>query len=146
MSNYPNRCEHIKVNGIQCGSPALRHNRFCFFHKRYHDNNIQIATENARSAKSKFTLPVFEDANSIQIILMEVIRMILSHQIEHKTASLLLYALQTASSNLRKTDFDPIIHNVILHPRDAANTPLNYRGWEDEEFEEEEEATDSPKQ
>jgi hypothetical protein len=33
MSSYPNsipRCEHIKVNGTQCGSPALRSNHFCF--------------------------------------------------------------------------------------------------------------------
>jgi hypothetical protein len=33
MSSYPNRCQHIKINGTQCGSPALRRNRFCFFHK-----------------------------------------------------------------------------------------------------------------
>src|SRR6476660_6849479 len=27
MSSYPNRCQHIKVNGTQCGSPALRRNK-----------------------------------------------------------------------------------------------------------------------
>ena len=37
MANYPDRCQHIKVNGTQCGSPALRRNRFCFFHKRFQD-------------------------------------------------------------------------------------------------------------
>lgn len=53
------------------------------------------------------TLPVLEDANSIKVALMEVMRMIAANKIEHKTASLLLYALQTASSNLRKTNFAP---------------------------------------
>jgi len=29
------RCEHIKTNGTQCGSPALRGKHFCYFHKRW---------------------------------------------------------------------------------------------------------------
>lgn len=141
MSGYPNRCQHIKVNGVQCGSPALRRNRFCFFHKRFHDERIRLATDKARArrASATFTLPVLEDANSIQIALMQVMRMLLSNQIDHKTASLLLYALQTASGNLRHTRFDPNHHEIILDPRDAAITPLDYRAWEDHEFEDEEE-------
>ena len=43
----------------------------------------------------------------------------------YRTASLLLYALQTASTNLRMTDLKPFIHEVILDPRDVANTPLD---------------------
>jgi hypothetical protein len=64
--------------------------------------------------------------------------------IDHKTASLLLYALQTASTNLRMTNFKPFIHEVILDPRAAANTPLDSHIWDDEDFEEddEEEETD----
>ena len=85
-------------------------------------------------------MPVLEDANSIQIALMEVMRMLVSRQIDHKTASLLLYGLQTASSNLHHTDFDPNEHDVILDPSDAAITPLDYRAWEDREFEEEQNA------
>lgn len=75
---------------------------------------------------------------------MEVMRMIAANKIEHKTASLLLYALQTASSNLRKTNFAPYMHDVILHPNDAADTPLNYRAWEDEESDEDEEEEEEP--
>jgi|SRR5580700_9792085 hypothetical protein len=33
LENVP-RCQHIKVNGTQCGSPALRNRRLCFFHDR----------------------------------------------------------------------------------------------------------------
>ena len=139
MSQYPDRCQHIKVNGVQCGSPALRRNRFCFFHKRFHDERIRLAADRARRSPGTFVLPVLEDANSIQIALMQVMRLLLSHQIDHRTASLLLYALQTASGNLRRTSFDPNHHEIILDPRDAAITPLDYRAWEDEEFEEDEE-------
>lgn len=139
MSEYPDRCQHIKVNGVQCGSPALRRNRFCFFHKRFHDERIRLAADRARRSSGTFVLPVLEDANSIQIALMQVIRGLLAHQIDHKTASLLLYALQTASGNLQRTRFDPNKHEIILDPRDAAITPLNYRAWEDDEFEDDEE-------
>jgi len=37
------------------------------------------------------------------------------------------------------TNFKPFIHEVILDPRDAANTPLDSHIWDDEDFEEEEE-------
>ena len=135
MQSYPNRCQHIKVNGTQCGSPALRRNRFCFFHKRFQDESIRLATDRKRNAPATFVLPVLEDANSVQIALMQVMRLLVTGQIEHKTASLLLYALQTASSNLRMTEFKPRYHNVILDPRDAANNALGGTDlWEDDDF------------
>jgi len=83
---------------------------------------------------------VLEDANSIQMSLMQIMRLLLTGQIEHKTAGLLLYALQTASTNLRQTNFKPWVHEVILDPRDAAESILSRTNlWDDEDFEEEEE-------
>ena len=107
----------------------------CFFHKRYQDERIKLSADRARRANATFVLPLLEDANSIQMSIMQIMRLILTGQIEHKTASLLLYALQTASSNLRSTNFNPQMHNVILDPSEPAITPLNYRAWEDNEFE-----------
>lgn len=138
MASYPNRCQHLKVNGTQCGSPALRRNRFCFFHKRFQDERIRLATDRKRRGIASFILPVLEDANSIQMALQQVMRLLISRDIDHKTASLLLYALQTASSNLRQTKFEAYKHEIILDPRDAANTALDDNAWEDEDFEEEE--------
>lgn len=137
MANFPNRCQHLKINGTQCGSPALRRNRFCFFHKRFQDERIKLGADRARRRAATFVLPVLEDANSIQVALMQVMRLLVAQQIEHKTASLLLYALQTASTNLRLTNFKPFVHDVILDPRDAANTPLDSHIWDDDDFEEE---------
>jgi len=139
MANYPDRCQHLKVNGTQCGSPALRRNRFCFFHKRFQDERIRLSADRARRGVATFILPVLEDANSIQIALMQVIRLLVGRQIDHKTASLLLYALQTASANLRMTDFKPFVHEVVLDPRDVVNTPLASNVWDDEDFEEKQE-------
>ena len=140
MSRYPNRCQHLKTNGTQCGSPALRRNRFCYFHKRYQEERIRLNVDRRRHGTATFFLPVLEDANSIQMSLMQIVRLLLTGQIEHKTASLLLYALQTASANLRLTNFKPWVHEVILDPRDAAESPLDKMHlWEDEDFAEEEE-------
>jgi hypothetical protein len=140
MSSYPNRCQHLKTNGTQCGSPALRRNRFCYFHKRYQEERIRLNADRRRRGAATFFLPVLEDANSIQMSLMQIMRLLLTGQIEHKTASLLLYALQTASTNLRLTKFDPRVHEVILDPRDSRNSLLDTSDlWDDEDFEEEEE-------
>ena len=144
MYGYPDRCQHIKVNGVQCGSPALRRNRFCFFHKRFQDERIRLSADRSRHGVATFILPVLEDANSIQMAIMQIMRLILIQQIEHKTASLLLYALQTASTNLRSTRFEPRMHQVILNPRDAADIPLDCDAWDDEDFDEEEEEEAEP--
>ena len=137
MSGFPNRCQHLKINGTQCGSPALRRNRLCFFHKRFQDERIKLSADRARRGVATFLLPVLEDADSIQIALMQIMRLLLSQQIDHKTASLLLYALQTASTNLRLTNFKPNRHDVVLDPRDAADTSLDEHIWQDDDFEEE---------
>ena len=139
MAGYPNRCQHLKVNGTQCGSPALRRNRYCFFHKRFQDERIRLNADRARRGSSTFILPVLEDANSIQMAIMQVMRLLVSNEIEHKTASLLLYALQTASSNLRLTKFDPFLHDVVLDPRHVPDTPLRSQVWTDHDFEDDQE-------
>jgi len=139
MSSYPTRCQHLKTNGTQCGSPALRRNRFCYFHKRYQDERIRLNVDRRRRGTATFFLPVLEDANSIQMSLMQIMRLLLTGQIEHKTASLLLYALQTASTNLRLTNFKPFVHEVILDPRAVAESPLDETHlWDDEDFDDEE--------
>ena len=141
MSSYPNsipRCEHIKINGTQCGSPALRRNHFCFFHKRWHETRIVLNANRARRARATLDLPVLEDANSVQVSLMQVMRLVLSGQVDPKTAGLLLYALQTASSNLSRINFEPVETRVVIDPRTVDQTPLGEDPWCREDFAEEE--------
>jgi hypothetical protein len=139
MFGYPEsiaRCQHLKINGTQCGSPALHRNRFCFFHKKWRDQTVRV---NARARKNAILeLPVLEDANSIQVALMQVMRLLASGQLDHKTASLLLYGLQTASFNLRHTSFEPIMkQTVIINPKNVDQAVLGEDLWEKEDFEEE---------
>ncbi len=145
MPNFPNRCQHLKVNGTQCGSPALRHNRFCYFHKLHHEERIELNLDrlkNARRRRATIDLPVLEDANSIQVSLMQIMRLIIAGQIDGKTAGLLLYALQTASANLPRTTFAPCLHDVVLDPKTVNQTPLSAHLWEDSDFESDAEQED----
>ena len=143
MSSYPPnipRCRHIKVNGTQCGSPALHHRKFCYFHTQQHREHINLYNRNrAADARVSLTLPLLEDAESVQVALMQVLRLILAGQIEPKIAGLLLCGLQTASVNLKHTHFEPVPHEeVVIDPRDVPNTALDENLWEPEQFEEDE--------
>jgi hypothetical protein len=145
LRNVP-RCQHLKLNGTECQSPALRRNRFCFFHKRFQEEQIKLNTDRRRR-RPVFILPVLEDADSIQVSLMQTMRLIVSGQIDPKSAALLLYALQTASFNLRHTTFEPdVITDVVIDRNTMDRSCVGCSQWvtrdfEDEEDEEDEEAT-----
>jgi len=144
MNDVP-RCQHIKMNGVQCGSPALRHRRQCFFHDRIRRERMKIRTDTA--AKRAFDLPLLEDANSVQVALMKVIQMLGAGSLDHKTAGLMIYALQTASVNLRTARFEALIPtDVVIDRDDVHRTCIRGPQWFHEDFdrevEQEQEAQD----
>ena len=131
MSSYPEsvaRCQHIKVNGTQCGSPALRNETYCYFHMRWALKSMEI-DEGRQRERWNVTLALPEDADSIQMGLGEVIRLILTNRINHKTAALLVYTLQTASGNLRYTSLQPEPTRVVIDREAAARRPLGASAW-----------------
>ena len=88
------RCQHIRLNGRRCGSPALHGESHCYFH-----NRIQFRALDAEDAEP--FLPFIEDATSLQFALMRVMRLLLRGGVEYKRCALLLYSLQIVSSNLK---------------------------------------------
>jgi hypothetical protein len=96
-------CNHVKANGTVCESPALQDKPFCFFHAAAHDR----VKRQRRAARHKlpFQLPLLEDAESVQLAIGDTLNALLSGQIDHKTAGLILYGLQTAAGNIRHTKF-----------------------------------------
>ncbi len=131
MSLYPEtiaRCQHIKVNGTQCGSPAVRAQRFCYFHNQFRQKQLQI-NSNMQQQRWKITLPLLEDANSIQMGLVQVMRLLVTQQIEYRAAGLMLYALQTASANLKHTSFEPEPTRVVIDRKSVNRRPLGVSAW-----------------
>ncbi len=102
MSTYTvPQCQHTKKNGSQCGSPALRNQQFCYYHDRQRPV-IQNLPGSAKFPPAPFFLPRLEDANSIQRALGKVLEHLLHRRHDPKKAGVLLYALQQASTNLRR--------------------------------------------
>ena len=128
------RCRHIKISGTQCGSPALRNKNFCFYHHKDRPVPVECYSD-IEYATGEINLPFFEDAHSIQAVIRQVVQMVLQKRLERKTASLLLYALQIASSNLKRmeiekpqpeqvvTDLEPVVD-----PHDAWQAPIARSG------------------
>jgi hypothetical protein len=128
------RCRHIKVSGTQCGSPALRNKNFCFYHHKDRPLPVECYSD-IEYATGEINLPFFEDAHSIQAVIRQVVQMVLQKRLERKTASLLLYALQIASSNLKRmelekpqpeqvvTDLEPVVD-----PHEAWQAPIARSG------------------
>ncbi len=133
MPSYPltiRRCQHIKVNGTQCGSPALRDEKYCYYHLQCHQKNMQVHLNAPAPAEhGPITLPTLEDANSIQAGLVEVMRLLLTSQIEYRTASLLLRALRLAASNVKRTCFEPQPTHVVIDPDCVEHRPIGATAW-----------------
>ena len=139
LPNVP-RCQHLKINGTQCGSPALRRNRFCYFHKRFQEEKIKLNCDRARRGTATFILPVLEDADSIQVSLMQIMRLLLSGRIDREHAAPLLYALQTATLNLRNVTIEPSdINDVVIDRNTIDQTCIGGNQWNDEDFDDPEE-------
>jgi len=108
------RCRHVKVNGTQCGSPAVRSKSFCYYHQQHRPILAECYSDGEYST-GEILLPVFEDAHSVQSVIRKVVQMVLQKRIERKTASLLLYALQIASSNLKRMELEkPQPEQVVI--------------------------------
>jgi hypothetical protein len=130
MPLYPisiRRCQHIKVNGTQCGSPALREERHCHFHMLWRRKSMEVNL--SVPERGTMTLPTLEDANSIQVGLAEMLRLLATQQIDHRAAGLMLYALQTASANLRMTSFEPEPTRVVIDSACVEQRPIGATAW-----------------
>ena len=93
-------CTHIKVNGVPCGSPALRGEVFCYFHQRM----IRGVRTPAKSRLHPIAL--IENEEGIQASLMEVINALVRNTIDLHRAQLILRALHIAVKNSPRVHFD----------------------------------------
>jgi hypothetical protein len=118
------RCQHVKTSGVQCGSPALRNLKFCYYHQQGRSQAIRYYDEAPYTAID-CDLPLFEDAHSIQLAIRQVAHMLMHNIVDTKKAGLLLYSLQLASANLKqmKTEI-PQQSQIVVDLDRIAGTPL----------------------
>ena len=87
-------CEHIKIDGRVCGSPALRDRNYCHFHNRVHDLNDMPGSPD-------YHIPVLDDPLAIQLFMVQIANAQACGSINDKTAEFLLKIARTATANLR---------------------------------------------
>jgi hypothetical protein len=121
------RCQHIKDDGIRCGSPAMRQRKLCYFHER----------QKVRS--KKLEIPLLEEKISIQIAITRVCQALANGELDPKTASALLYGLQTAASNISHMPYVSPAEMVIDRHLNCLNDLPAAEEDDDEDEEEDEE-------
>ena len=102
-------CQHVKPGGTRCGSPALRADKFCFYHSNMRQSMpmTTMFVEEKSDLKpgefpvANFDMPFLEDAASIQIGFMQLIYGVAHHRLDPRRAQIILSALHGAASNLR---------------------------------------------
>jgi hypothetical protein len=96
---HPNTrlCAYTKVDGRRCGSPAWQQYEFCWHHQGL----------KARFDAKQFTVPALDDANAVQVAVMDVINALITRKIDRADAYALFYGLYLAKSNLKATSLSP---------------------------------------
>ena len=79
-----------------------RGREYCYFHLTVLGRRLRTQKHIMKGENHYLQLPTLEDANSIQMAVMQVMEALLRDQIDNKLAGLLLYGLQIASSNLQQ--------------------------------------------
>jgi hypothetical protein len=87
-------CQHTFPDAHHCGSPAMRGERFCYYH---HPTRRPVQDTSARRARRGFTIATPTDPATLQQALHQVIRRLAANQLDVHRAGLLLYSLQIAS-------------------------------------------------
>jgi hypothetical protein len=133
MASYPvdiRRCQHIKTSGAQCGSPALRNQKLCYYHQHNRLAPAELYLDGERYCDSQIMIPPFEDAHSIQMVLRHIVQLMLQKRIDRKDAGLALYALQIASGNLKQMQAEkPRPTQVVMDPEKVEETPIGMTPW-----------------
>jgi hypothetical protein len=117
-------CEHVKSNGHFCASPAMRGRNYCYFHIIDIGRRLRLERYAAQGLQAPpIELPLLEDAASIQLALTQVTDALLRGALDHKTAGLVLYSLQTAAINLRtmqqEAETDANAHAAVCNRYDS---------------------------
>lgn len=101
-------CRHLRMSGQRCKSPALRDERFCYFHTNLSRHHRQLRPNHVydhllEPGKSIRLAPI-EDRDSLQMALSQTVGAIATNQIEVKQGVAVLYGLQQLASNMKQIE------------------------------------------
>ena len=86
------RCQHIYLNGRQCGAPRVKGSKLCRMHERVEEAKTAI-----------IDLGPMEDADSIQMGIRKLQGAIIEGKLSHRQVGQLAYTIQLAAWNVTRT-------------------------------------------
>ena len=98
MSSYrlePPQCQHIKDNGLRCGSPALRGQAFCYHHQRIHHPRF-------RPGQKGYIVPALETPEAVTLAFRQIAQAAHDGTLALPVARLMLNAVRWAGASVRK--------------------------------------------
>jgi hypothetical protein len=97
-------CNYPKSDGVPCGSPALRDEKFCYFHHRDHKRSKYSAAAIRRAEVLGPRLPRMKSLAEIQAALYKVMNAIIDHRVSYQRAGRILFDLQQAAAPMRQPE------------------------------------------
>jgi len=115
MSDEPKpRCNHIMESGARCGTPPLKDQPFCYYHRRWHTDFIL-------PGHPAYVPPLLEDRFGIQLALQHVFLALSKNLLDRRLAQTMLSTIRLAQQNLRKSDNDLTNRYKVI---DEINAPM----------------------
>ena len=125
-------CRHVKEDGTLCGCPALRDRQYCYFHLTHRGRRLRRALALSRNEPYQLLSPPLENLDSMRVALSEVVQALSSGQLNHRSAGLMLYAIQQAATiSLRMAQIEASLQDT----QEKASSDDTTRLQEDPEFE-----------
>ncbi len=91
-------CSHVKEDGVYCDSPALRGRKYCYYHLMQRGRRLRLALAQGRNEPAQLILPPLENLGSMSVALSEIVQALAAGQLDHRSAGLMLYAIQQAAT------------------------------------------------
>jgi hypothetical protein len=91
-------CSHVKEDGAYCDSPALRGRKYCYYHLMQRGRRLRLALAQGRNEPAQLILPPLENLGSMSVALSEIVQALAAGQLDHRSAGLMLYAIQQAAT------------------------------------------------
>jgi hypothetical protein len=90
------RCQHVKADGIQCNTPAIKHARYCYYHTQ--------AERTRRAPYQPLSFPPLDNYAAIQLAITDILNRLARGHLDHHEARLMLRGCHHAITALDKRE------------------------------------------
>ena len=91
-------CSHIKEDGVYCGSPALRDQKYCHYHLQQRGRRLRRARALRDNLPYQIDIQSLDNPYAVRNAITEVAQALAAGQLDQAVAGKILYAIQQAAS------------------------------------------------